>query len=112
MVDWVNCFYRFHFDDYSVLDNEVHPISEFEFLVVVDHRQADLCGDFQTSFSKFVGEACRVDALEKPGAKARMNFHGSINNCARDAVYGKRKRRRARSGSHIDGISQDPCVPQ
>ena len=109
MVDWVNCFYRFHFDDYSVLDNEVQPISEFEFLIVVDHRQADLRGDFQTAFSKFVGKTRRVGALEEPGAEARMNFHRSINNCAGDTVYGKR--RRARRGSHIDGIPQSPRVP-
>jgi hypothetical protein len=44
LVNGMDRFYAFHFDDDGVLDDPIDAVPEFDFLAVVDHGQTDLAG--------------------------------------------------------------------
>jgi hypothetical protein len=87
MVDGVNGFYRFHFYDDSAFDYEIHPITEFEPLSLVDQRQTDLSCYLETSGSEFVRQAGLVGALQKARAEDGVDLHGGIHDRTGDVVY-------------------------
>ena len=43
-MDGMDRFDALHLDDYEVLDHEIHPVAQFDFLAIVNDGQADLAG--------------------------------------------------------------------
>ena len=50
LVHRVDGFDAFHFDDHQLLDQEIDPVAEFEFLALIDNGQRQLPIHSQTSF--------------------------------------------------------------
>lgn len=65
MVDGVKGLYGFHFYYDPVLYDQIHTISEFELVALIDHRQADLGCCFEASGSDFMGQTGLIGAFEK-----------------------------------------------
>jgi hypothetical protein len=63
---------------------QVDSISQVEFFVLVDHRQAYLRFHHQTSLPQFLGQTSLIGALQQTRPKQRMNSHSGINH---DAGY-------------------------
>jgi len=57
--------FHFHYD--PVLYDQIHTISEFEFMAVIDNRKADLGCCFEASGSEFMGQTCLIGAFQKAG---------------------------------------------
>jgi len=54
-------------DDDSVLDQQIHSVSEFDLHVIILDREGVLRQDAQSSFPKLVGETSLVGAFQQPG---------------------------------------------
>jgi hypothetical protein len=78
MVDGMNGFDRFHFDNDSIFNHQVHPVSEFQFLSFVNYRQPDLSEHFQASSSEFVRQAGLVALSRRPGPRTEWTFMAEL----------------------------------
>jgi hypothetical protein len=65
LVDWVKGFHRFHVHYDPVLYDQIHTISEFEFMAVIDNRKADLGCCFEASGPEFMGQTRLIGAFQK-----------------------------------------------
>ena len=105
----MNCLNAFHCDDNGVFHDQVNPVSQFDFLSVIDYGQADLAGHIQPALSQFMLKAGLIGAFEESRAEQRMNMHGSGDNSACNLVDPEITNGNQRC--HFKGISHCRCLP-
>jgi hypothetical protein len=64
-VDGMDCFYGFHFYNYSAFNNQIDPVSDFELLAFIHNRQRYFRSRYKPSVSEFVREAGLIRTLEE-----------------------------------------------
>jgi len=63
--------------DHPTLDQEIQPVVSVETKAIVLDRHLQFALEGESTQSQFVGKACLVRALEKPGAEVAMNLDAS-----------------------------------
>jgi hypothetical protein len=85
----MNRFDPLHLDDYEVLDHEIHPVAQFDFLAIVNDRQADLAGRVKPAFSQFMLKAHLVCAFQQSRPQQRVDAHRPRNDRVSDLIDAK-----------------------
>jgi len=71
---------------HQVFDEHVNPITDFQFLALVDHRQTNLGGDVKSALAEFVRQTRLVSTLQQPRAELGVDFLCGIDDGARNLV--------------------------
>lgn len=105
LMNRMDRIYALHFDDNQAFDDQIDPVSEFDFFSVENHRQPNLARHLKAALSEFVGEATLAGAFQQPRPKHGVDVHGRRNDRPRNLVDAKRSKRRSGS-SHPNYITQ------
>ena len=64
--------------DYDgIVDDQIEPVADIEFMTVVDHGHGDLLEHPMTTGSQLVRETRLISALEQSWPKRRVHFEGA-----------------------------------
>lgn len=69
LMNGIDCFYAFDFDDDDVLDDQVNSISQIDPLAVINHWESRLLGNRKALLPKLVSKAGFIGAFEQAWPK-------------------------------------------
>src|ERR1700722_19040602 len=105
-MDGMNCLDAFYFDNYQILDDQIDPVSKFNFFSLVYHRQADLTGYIEAALSKFMRKTALIGTFQQAWPQHGVDVHSARDNRARNLVHTRGMRGDSRS-SHAPFIAQE-----
>jgi len=83
----MNCLDTFYFDNYQILDDQIDPVSKFNFFSLVYHRQADLTGYIEAALPKFIRKTALISTFQQAWPQQLMNVHRTRDNRSRRLVH-------------------------
>jgi hypothetical protein len=83
----MNYLDAFHFNNYQILDDQIDPVSKFNVLSLVYHRQADLTGYIEAALLKFMRKTALIGTFQQARPQHGVNVHCRRDDRARNLIY-------------------------
>jgi hypothetical protein len=77
---WRDNFHRLQFNDYQVLEHEIHSISQVQLHAAIHHGKASLGDRPDSGITEFILQAGSIRIFKKPRSKFGVDSHGSSDD--------------------------------
>lgn len=81
-------FHGFQFDDDCIFNENVDPVADIQFHLVVNQRQTHLAKRSESTFPKLINQTRFVSRFQKSRTKPTVNFDGRGNDFRSERVVG------------------------